>query len=95
MSINFHDVLRIADGNESLPSVYEEEHRNLICDDFFLDKCSEYIHKHLDHDKFNDEYYELYNSISGKEFEDDMNGIELFIILKVLIYNEDVLKYRR
>ena len=95
MSINFHDAIRVADGNESTPPVYEEEHRNLICDDFFLDKCSEHIHQHLGHDKFNDEYYELYNSISGKEFEDDLNGIELFIILKVLIYNENVLQYRR
>tara|TARA_S200000501_G_C20519575_1_gene610646 strand:+ start:306 stop:593 length:288 start_codon:yes stop_codon:yes gene_type:complete len=95
MSVDFHDALRIADGNESIPQVYEEEHRNLICDDFFLDKCSEYIHAHLGNDEFNDEYYEIYNSISNKEFEDDLNAIELFIILKVLIYNEDVLQYRR
>ena len=93
--MNFHDVIRLVDGYDLITYVYHEEYQNLICDDFFLDKCSEYIHKHLGHDEFNDEYYELYNSISGKGFEDDLNGVELFIILKVLIYNEDVLQYRR
>ena len=93
--MSFHDVIRLVDGHDSIPYVYHEEYQNLICDDFFLDKCSEYIHEHLGHDEFNDEYYELYNSISGKGFEDDLNGVELLIILKVLIYNEDVLQYRR
>ena len=85
MSVNFHDAIRLVDGDELIPNVYEEEYNNLICDDFFLDKCSEYIHAYLGNDEFNDEYYEIYNSISNKEFGDDLNAIELFIVLGVLI----------
>lgn len=93
--MNFHDAIRLADGHESIPNVYEEEYNNLICDDFFLDKCSEYIHQYLGHDMFNDEYYELYNSISSKDFRDDMNAIEFFIVLKILLYNKKTLELRR
>ena len=93
--MSFHDAIRLVDGCDSIPYIYHEEYQNLICDDFFLDKCSEYIHAYLGNDEFNDEYYEIYNSISNKEFEEDLNAIELLIILGVLIYNKNVLQYRR
>ena len=93
--MNFHDAIRLVDGSRGLGDVYKRQYQNLICDDFFLDKCSEYIHAYLGNDEFNDEYYEIYNSISNKEFEEDLNAIELLIILGVLIYNKNVLQYRR
>lgn len=91
MSFTFHSAIRLVDGDELTPNVYREEYDNLICDDFFLDKISEEIQIFYQIYCFDDDFYDIYNGIKEKEFEDEMNAIEFFIVLKVLIDSKEIL----
>ena len=91
MSFTFHSAIRLVDGGELIPHVYREEYDNLICDDFFLDKISEEIQIFYQIYCFDDDFYDIYNGIKEKEFEDEMNAVEFFIVLKVLLDNKEIL----
>ena len=91
MSFTFHSAIRLVDGGELIPNVYREEYDNLICDDFFLDKISEEIQIFYQIYCFDDDFYDIYNGIKEKEFEDEMNAVEFFIVLKVLLDNKEIL----
>ena len=91
MSFTFHSAIRLVDGGELIPHVYREEYDNLICDDFFLDKISEEIQDFYQIYCFDDDFYDIYNGIREKEFEDELNAVEFFIVLKVLLDNKEIL----
>ena len=91
MSFTFHSAIRLVDGGELIPHVYREEYDNLICDDFFLDKISEEIQDFYQIYCFDDDFYDIYNGIKEKEFEDEMNAVEFFIVLKVLLDSKEIL----
>lgn len=91
MSFTFHSAIRLVDGDELIPHVYREEYDNLICDDFFLDKISEEIQDFYQIYCFDDDFYDIYNGIKEKEFEDEMNAVEFFIVLKVLLDSKEIL----
>ena len=92
MSFTFHSAIRLVDGGELTPNVYHEEYDNLICDDFFLDKISEEIQDFYQTNKFDDKFYEVYENITqNKEFEDELNAVEFFIVLKVLLDSKEIL----
>ena len=91
MSFTFHSAIRLVDGGELIPHVYREEYDNLICDDFFLDKISEEIQDFYQIYCFDDDFYDIYNGIREKEFEDELNAVEFFIVLKVLLDSKEIL----
>ena len=91
MCFTFHSAIRLVDGGELIPHVYREEYDNLICDDFFLDKISEEIQDFYQIYCFDDDFYDIYNGIKEKEFEDEMNAVEFFIVLKVLLDSKEIL----
>jgi hypothetical protein len=95
-NMNFHDAIRLVDGHDSIPHVYHEEYQNLICDDFFRDKVSEYIQDFFETNKYDDKFYEVYENITqNKGFNDDLEAVEFFIVLKVLLLNKETLECRR
>ena len=91
MSFTFHSAIRLVDGGELIPHVYREEYDNLICDDFFLDKISEEIQDFYQIYCCDDDFFDIYDGIREKEFEDEMNAVEFFIVLKVLLDSKEIL----
>lgn len=93
---SFHSALRLVDGYDSIPHVYHEEYHNLICDDFFRDKVSEYIQDFYETNKYDDKFYEVYENITqNKDFNDELSAVEFYIVLKVLLLNKETLECRR
>ena len=90
MSFTFHSAIRLVNGDEPIPK-HRKEYDNLICDDFFLDQISEEIQIFYQIYCFDDDFYDIFNGIKEKEFEDEMNAVEFFLVLKVLLDNKEIL----
>lgn len=90
--MSFHNIIDIANEGILHEIAINETYEDYIENDFFLDKLSEYIHKFLSSSNYDENYYNIYNSIRMKELNEHMNRIEFYLVLKTILTLNETIK---
>jgi len=90
--MSFHNIIDIANEGNLHEIAINETYEDYIENDFFLDKLSEYIHEFLSSSNYDENYYNIYNSIRMKELNEHMNRIEFYLVLKTILTLNETIK---
>jgi len=92
MNMSFHDIIDIANEGNLHEIAITETYEDYIESDLFLDKLSENIHQFLLSSNYDENFYNIYNSIKMKEIDEHMNRVEFYLVLKTILIINDTIK---